>query len=98
MLHKYLIYWIIYALFEVISPLLSLLLTSLLYILLRVGVAVALLHPESSLGNQLFNNYIGPFLNQHESAIDKNIKNVVTEGKGLFKKGKDMLRSEADFD
>lgn len=44
-LKKYLIYWIIYAIMEVIGPLLLYLLSSTLYILVRIALAVALLHP-----------------------------------------------------
>lgn len=72
-LQKYLIYWIIYAIFEVISPLFFLLISSTLYVLLRIAIAVALLHPESSLGNKIYDDFISPFFSKYEENIDENI-------------------------
>ena len=59
---KYLLYWIIYALLEVIAPLLTKMLPSLVYILLRIGIAVGLLHPESSVAGQIYDKILHPFL------------------------------------
>jgi len=73
-LQKYLIYWIIYAIFEVISPLMTLLLPSTLYILLRIAITFALLHPESPLANKLYDSIISPFFIKYEDEIDDNIE------------------------
>jgi hypothetical protein len=59
---KHLVYWIIYALLEVFAPFFAYLLSSILYVLLRIGITVALIHPESSLGLHLYDGFIGPFL------------------------------------
>jgi len=44
---KYLIYWMTYAIMELVSPLLLMMLPSAIYIILRVAITVLLLHPES---------------------------------------------------
>jgi hypothetical protein len=48
-LKKYLVYWIFYAVLEFICPVLLYLLPSVGYILIRIAITVALLHPESTL-------------------------------------------------
>ena len=50
---KYVYYWVSWGVLEVIGGLLVTVLPSMLYILLRVGFAVAMLHPESPLSNLL---------------------------------------------
>jgi hypothetical protein len=37
-----------------------------LYVILRVGIAVAIIHPESSIGLKIYDDFIGPFLEKHE--------------------------------
>lgn len=72
-LKKYLIYWIVYATLELFSPLLAMLLPSLIYILIRIGTAVALLHPSSTIAERIYDDLIGPFLKKYEKKIDNNI-------------------------
>ena len=90
-LKKYLIYWIVYSVLELISPALTFLLPSVPYILIRIGIAVALLHPESHLAEKLFEGGIKPLLTKHEGEIDKNIKNALERGKEGLKKGADYI-------
>lgn len=90
-LKKYLIYWIIYSILELISPGLTLLLPSVAYILVRIGFTVLLLHPESPVAERLFNDFIQPFLVRHEKEIDNNIKNAIEKGKEGLQKGKNYV-------
>ena len=76
---------------ELVSPALTLLLPSVAYILVRIGAAVALLHPESPLAEKLFEGGIKPFLTKHEGEIDHNIKNALEKGKEGLKKGADYI-------
>ncbi len=49
------------------------LLPSLIYILIRIGTAVALLHPSSTIAERIYDDLIGPFLKKYEKKIDNNI-------------------------
>ena len=66
---------------ELVGPGLQLIMPSVGYILLRVGFAAALLHPESTLALQLYDKGIAPFLQKHQKEIDENIKKAVEKGK-----------------
>ena len=66
---------------ELISPFLTLVLPSTIYILLRVGLAVGLLHPESKIAVKLFSEYIKPILDKYEKDIDRNIDKAIKKGK-----------------
>lgn len=63
---KYLVYWIIYAILEVIGPILAFIMPATLYVIVRIGIAVAIIHPESSIGLKIYDDLIGPFLEKHE--------------------------------
>ena len=76
---------------ELISPALTLLLPSVAYILVRIGIAVALLHPESPAAEKLFEGGIKPLLARHEGEIDQNIKNALEKGKEGLKKGANYI-------
>jgi len=52
----------------------TLLLPSTLYILLRIAITFALLHPESPLANKLYDSIISPFFIKYEDEIDDNIE------------------------
>jgi receptor expression-enhancing protein 5/6 len=80
LLKKYLIYWIFYALIELFSPLLSYLLPSMIYIILRIAVALAVLHPESLAAEKFFSGVVQPFVLQYENDIDKNIDIAYEKG------------------
>lgn len=95
---KYLIYWIIYAILEVLAPLFMFVLSSTLYVLLRVGVTAAIIHPESSLGLKLYDGFIAPFMEKHESHMDSDISKVVKKGKNIIEKGKEYIKKDVNED
>ena len=62
---KYLIYWMIYGVMELISPLFIFLLPSAIYITLRIAITVLLLHPESPAAEKVYEYVIDPFLKSY---------------------------------
>ena len=62
---KYLIYWIIYALMELFSPLLIMALPSTIYIIIRIAITVILLHPESPAAEKVYEQVLEPFLKRY---------------------------------
>lgn len=59
---KYLTYWVVFALTEVISPLFYWLLGGFVYTFIRVGLTIACLHPQIDLSHKLYFNFISPYL------------------------------------
>ena len=59
---KYLTYWVIFALTEVIAPLFYWILGGFVYTFIRVGITVASLHPQVDLSKKLYFNVISPYL------------------------------------
>jgi hypothetical protein len=88
---RYLIYWMIYAIMELVSPLLILLLPSAIYIVIRIAIAVLLLHPESPAAEQVYERVLEPLLTRYETDIDKNIDEAMRQGREGLKKGGDYL-------
>jgi hypothetical protein len=41
-------------------------LPSTLYVIVRIGVTVAIIHPESSIGLKIYDNFISPILEEHQ--------------------------------
>ena len=76
---------------ELIGPVLTLMLPSIAYILMRIGLAVLLLHPESTIAEKLFGDLIQPVLRKYESEIDQNIENAIEKGKEGLKKGQNYV-------
>lgn len=95
---KYLIYWIIYAILEVLAPLLMFVLSSTLYVLLRVGIAAAIIHPESTLGLKLYDGFVAPLMEGQEMQMENDISNVMKKGKNYIEKGKEFVRKEVNED
>lgn len=95
---KYLIYWIIYAILEVLAPLFMLVLSSTLYVLLRVGVTAAIIHPESSMGLKLYDGFIAPLMEGRDRQTENDISNVMKKGKNYIEKGKEFIRKDVNED
>jgi hypothetical protein len=49
----------------VLAFLLVYLLPSTIYILIRIGIAGVLLHPESSVAEKVYKDLVGPFLKEY---------------------------------
>jgi receptor expression-enhancing protein 5/6 len=62
---RYLIYWIVFSLVEVSTPLFRLFFNKFIYMTIQVLITVILLHPLSNIASIFYNNFIGPFLNHH---------------------------------
>jgi receptor expression-enhancing protein 5/6 len=63
---RFLIYWIIFSFVEVGQPFVRFFLNSFIYMIFRVLLTIALLHPFSDLSLKIYNKLISPFLKKHE--------------------------------
>ena len=70
---KYLTYWILFSISEVLSPLLSWAFSPTFYTIGRVLIAIGLLHPQLNLSVKLYDAYLAPLLTKHENEIDAKI-------------------------
>ena len=68
---KYLTYWVVFAATEVVSFLFEWILGSTIYSLLRVGLTVAMLHPQIELSQKIYYNFIAPYIMGYEKTIDQ---------------------------
>lgn len=78
---RYLTYWIIFSLVEVSTPLFKLFFNKFMFMSIRVLVTVVLLHPLSNIASTIYNNFVRPFLAQHEKQIDEKLEELAKEGK-----------------
>lgn len=81
---KYLTYWVVFALFEVVSPLFHWMLGGFIYTFLRVGLTVACLHPQINLANKLYFGFIAPVVMRNESVIDRKMNDITQKAKDKF--------------
>lgn len=78
---RFLIYWIIFSFVEVGEPLVRFFLNRFIYMIFRILLTIALLHPFSDLSLKLYNKLISPFLKKHEKSIDEEFDTLAKEGK-----------------
>lgn len=78
---RFLIYWIIFSLVEVGQPFVRFFLSRFIYMIFRIVLTIALLHPISDLSLKIYNKLISPFLKKHEKEIDDEINTLTEEGK-----------------
>lgn len=83
---KYLTYWIIFSLIELVSPVLSIILTSFLYIFLRIGLTVLLLHPSFNMTVTIYRQFVEPELKRYESTIDGHMEKGKSIAENQYKK------------
>lgn len=81
---KYLTYWILFSITEVITPLFALILTPTVLTIIRVLITLALLHPQLNLSVRLYNEFISPVLLKHEKTIDDKLDEITQKGKEKF--------------
>jgi len=58
-----------------------------MYMTIRVFITIVLLHPLSNVTGTIYNNYVRPFLSQHEQQIDQELDELAKEGKKKLIKG-----------
>lgn len=93
---KYLTYWVIFALTEVISPLFHWLLGGFVYTFIRVGVTVACLHPQVDLSRKFYFNVISPYLTKNEATIDRKFNDIQQKGRDKFDEIAERGRREVE--
>jgi receptor expression-enhancing protein 5/6 len=73
---RYLNYWIIFSLAELFTPFLRLFFNNFFYMIFRMLVTAALLHPITDFSLKCYNGFVRPFLLRHEQSIDSKIDNL----------------------
>jgi receptor expression-enhancing protein 5/6 len=81
---KYLTYWIVFSVTEVISPIFGLILTPTVLTVIRVLITIGLLHPQLNLSMKLYDEFISPVLMKHEKTIDNTLNDLTEKGKEKF--------------
>ena len=61
---KFLTYWILFSISEVVAPLFNWILSPTIFTIARVLLTIGLLHPELNLSIKLYDGYISPFLSK----------------------------------
>jgi hypothetical protein len=66
---------------EVSTPFFRLFFNKFIFMIIRISITLILLHPLSNITSLIYNNFICPFLNQHEKTIDSKIDELAQGGK-----------------
>jgi len=73
---------------EVLAPVLLFILSSTLYIVIRIAIAVALLHPELHLVDKIYDNYIEKYIDNDKGSFDREINKIGNDINKAITKGK----------
>jgi receptor expression-enhancing protein 5/6 len=78
---RYLNYWILFSIAEMLTPFMRLFFNRFFYMIFRMAITVLLLHPLSDLSLKCYNGFLRPLLLRHEKSIDAEIDNLAQAGK-----------------
>jgi hypothetical protein len=78
---KYLTYWVVFSVTEVVGFVPEYFMGTVIYVLVRILLTVALLHPSVDLAPKIYMKVIAPFAMGFEEKIDLNREEVTEQGK-----------------
>lgn len=81
---KYLTYWVVFSVTEIVSFIFEWMLGSTIYSLARVALTVAMLHPQIELSQKIYYNFIAPYVMKYERTIDQTANDLFEKGKDKF--------------
>ena len=78
---KYLTYWIVFSLQESINPILEFILDPIVYLVMRILLTFAMLHPQVELSMKIYKGIIEPVFIRKEESIDAKVEELKEKGK-----------------
>ena len=67
---------------------------STIYTIARVGLTVAMLHPQIRLAEKIYSGFISPYLMKNEERIDKKIEKMTEKARDKFDQVEERAKKE----